>query len=193
MTHHLTADTDIIISGGGSSDGLFNNLVSIKRATPSFFANNNGNLGSDITGSELIDPEIASSSGVLRLVINDTGVVKDTESPNNFTFSDSGTMISFGWSQSVVLVFYKFEYYDNSAGERTLFFGLYADSGNIENFTIRHDFNMPTSNYTFKHLSGYAGYISIENYHNYYIWFMSNGGGKIRNIEFMFIRSNLSF
>ena len=188
MNTSITSNTSAIAGIGG---GLFQHLLSIKRATPNFFANSGGNLGTDITGSELVNPEI--TGGVLRLVIDDTGVVVDTESPNNFTFSESGTRIRFGWTQSVVLVFYKFEYYDNSAGSRTVTFGMYDDSNDASKFQIRHDFNMPSSFYIFKQFSGYAGYISIQNYNDYYLHFMSNGGGQIRDIEFLFIRSSLSF
>lgn len=164
-------------------------LLYIQPNTPTYY-DMTGTYGA-ITGSALLSAELATDPR--RIVIGSLGIVQDTESPNNFSFSESDTKITFGWSQQVVLVFYKYEYYDNSAGERLITWGLYDDYHNANKFSIRHSINIPTSKYTFKQISGYAGHIAIQNYANYYLWAKSDGGGKIQGLNLIFIRSGLNF
>lgn len=177
---------------GNTATGIIKHLLYIERASPNYFAIGAGQLQNAITGSELVAP-VELTTSPMRLVIDDLGVVQDTESPNNFSFTESGTMITFGWTQQVVLIFYKFEYYDNSAGERLITFGLYDDHHNTTKFSVRHSINMPTSNTTFKQVSGYAGHIAIQSYAKYFLWAKSSGGGKIQGLEFIFVRSGLNF
>ena len=175
---------------GSTSVGCIKHLLYMKPMTPSYYAMT-GTYGA-ITGS-LLPGSTELTTDPLRMVIGSLGIVQDTESPNNFTFSESDSKITFGWTQQVVLVFYKMEYVDNSAGERLLTFGMYDDYHNTNKFSIRTHINMPSSNYTFKQISGFAGAIAIQSYANYFMWAQSSGGGKIQGVEFYFIRSNLNF
>lgn len=175
---------------GNTSVGCIKHLLYMKPMTPSYY-DMAGTHGA-ITGS-LLPGSTELGTSERRMVIGSFGIVQDTESPNNFSFSESDTKITFGWTQQVVLVFYKLEYMDNSAGERLLTFGMYDAHHNSNKFSIRTHINMPSADYTFKHLSGFAGAIAIQSYANYYMWAKSSGGGKIQNVEFYFVRSRLNF
>jgi len=170
--------------------GLFSDMVYFKINTPKYYDMVGSSHGA-ITGSELSSFELTSDEK--RFVIGDLGIVQDTFSPNDYTITESGTKISFGWTSNNVLVFYKMEHYDNSAGNRTLTFGMYDDHHNTNKFSIRHDVYMDSSSFRFKHISGFAGTIAIQNYANYYFWAKSNGGGKLQSVQFFLVRASKNF
>lgn len=170
--------------------GLFSDMVYFIMNTPKYYDMTGTSHGA-ITGSQLTSFELTSDEK--RFVIGDLGIVQDTFSPNDFSITESGTKISFGWSSNNVLVFYKMEHYDNSAGNRTLTFGMYDAHHSTNKFSIRHDVYMDSSSYRFKHISGFAGTIAIQNYANYYFWAKSNGGGKLQGVQFFLVRASKNF
>ena len=173
-----------------AGSGLFSDMTYFIMNSPKYYDMVGSSHGA-ITGSELSSFELTSDEK--RFVIGDLGIVQDTESPNNFSFSDTGTKISFGWSSYNVLVFYKMEMYDNSAGNRTLTFGMYDGHHNTNKFSIRHDVYMDSSSFRFKQISGFAGTIAIQNYANYYFWAKSSGGGKLQGVQFFLVKASKNF
>ena len=170
--------------------GLFGDMNYFIMNSPTYYDMTGTGFGS-ITGSVLSSFELTSDPK--RFIIGSLGIAQDTQSPNNFSFTESDTLIHFGWSANTVLVFYKMEMYDNSSGNRTLEFGMYDDHHNTNKFSIRHDVYMDSSSFRFKQVSGFAGSIAIQNYAKYYFWAKSNGGGKIQGVQFFLVKSNKNF
>ena len=175
----------------GFETGLFGDMNYFIMNSPTYFDMTGSGFTGAITGSVLSSFELTSDPK--RFVIGSLGIAQDTESPNNFSFTESDTLIQFGWSANTVLVFYKMEMYDNSSGNRTLEFGMYDDHHNTNKFSIRHDVYMDSSSFRFKQVSGFAGSIAIQNYAKYYFWAKSNGGGKLQGVQFFLVRSNKNF
>jgi len=186
-TSNINSNTSAI---AGLSTGIIDNMNYFKMSTPVYYDMIGTGFG-DITGSALSNMVLTTDPK--RIIIDTLGIAQDTFSPNNFTFSESGTLVAFGWSSTNVLVFYKLEYYDNSVGERLLEFGFYDDYHNVGKFGIRHTINCPSSNFNFQQVSGFAGSIAIQNYAKYYFYAKSSGGGKIQGLQFFFVKSTKSF
>ena len=174
---------------GSTQVGSFKNILSIKIATPIYY--DMAGVYGAITGSGLAGAELATDER--RIVVGSTGIVEDTESPSPVSFSESNTKVQFNWTTNVVLVFYKMEYFDDSAGERIFTFGLYDDNADVNKINIRTSINVPSATLTFKQISGFAGVIGIQSFAQYYLWAKSTGGGKIQSIELNFMRCNLNF
>ena len=184
---NIASTTSVI---AGLSTGIIDNMNYFKMSTPVYYDMVGTGFG-DITGNTLSNMELTADPK--RIIINTLGIAQDTFSPNNFTFTESGTLVAFGWSSTNVLVFYKLEYYDNSAGERLLEFGFYDDYHNVGKFGVRQTVNCPSSNFNFQQISGFAGSIAIQNYAKYYFYAKSSGGGKIQGLQFFFVKSTKSF
>ena len=187
-TTNISANTSAI---AGIASGLFDNMTYFIMNSPSYYAMVGGSHGGATTGSALTSFELGTAPH--RFVINSLGIAQDTYSPNNFSFSENGTKITFGWTEINVLVFYRMEHYDNSAGNRTIEFGMYDDYHNTNKFSIRHDVYMDSSSFRFKQISGFAGTIAIQNYANYYFWAKSSGGGKLQGVQFFLINATKAF
>ena len=170
--------------------GLFNNMTYFIMNSPSYYDMVGSSFGA-ITGSVLTSFELTTDPK--RFVIGSLGIVQDTESPNNFSFSESDTKITFGWTSTNVLVFYRMEHYDNSAGNRTITFGMYDDYNNVSKFSIRHDVYMDSSSFRFKQISGFAGSIAIQSSASYYFYAKSSGGGKLQGVQFFLVNATKAF
>ena len=175
----------------GIASGLFDNMTYFIMNSPSYFAMVGGVHGGATTGSALTSFELGTAPH--RFVIGSLGIAQDTYSPNNFSFTEDNTKITFGWTEINVLVFYRMEHYDNSAGNRTIEFGMYDDYHNVNKFSVRHDVYMDSGSFRFKQISGFAGSIAIQNYANYYFWAKSNGGGKLQGVQFFLINATKAF
>jgi len=175
----------------GIASGLFDNMSYFIMNSPSYYAMVGGAHGGATTGSALSSFELGTAPH--RFVIGSLGIVQDTYSPNNFSFSENNTKITFGWTEINVLVFYRMEHYDNSAGNRTIEFGMYDDYHNTNKFSVRHDVYMDSGSFRFKQISGFAGSIAIQSYANYYFWAKSNGGGKLQGVQFFLINATKAF
>ena len=171
--------------------GLFDNMTYFIMNSPQYFAMSGGSHGGAVTGSVLSSQTLGTAP--LRFVINSLGIAQDTFSPNNFSFSESGTKVTFGWTEINVLVFYKMEYYDNSSGNKTLNFGMYDDYHNSQKFSIRTDVYFDSSSFRFTQISGFAGTIAIQNYANYYFWASSPNGGKLQGVQFFLVNATKAF
>lgn len=174
----------------GITSGLFDNMTYFIMNSPSYFDMVGSSFGA-VTGSELTSFELTTDPK--RFVIDTTGIAQDTFSPNQMTFSESGTKVTFGWTEVNVLVFYKMEHYDNSAGNRTITFGMYDDVNNVSKFSVRHDVYMDSSSFRFKQISGFAGSIAIQSSANYYFYAQSSGGGKLQNVQFFLVNATKAF
>tara|TARA_R100000734_G_C3313970_1_gene105439 strand:+ start:851 stop:1618 length:768 start_codon:yes stop_codon:yes gene_type:complete len=174
----------------GITSGLFDNMTYFIMNSPSYYDMVGSSFGA-VTGSELTSFELTTDPK--RFVIDTTGIAQDTFSPNQMTFSESGTKVTFGWTEINVLVFYKMEHYDNSAGNRTITFGMYDDVNNVSKFSVRHDVYMDSSTFRFKQISGFAGTIAIQSSANYYFYAQSSGGGKLQNIQFFLVNATKAF
>jgi len=173
-----------------SSPGLFGDMTFIIMNTPEYY-DMSGTFGA-VTGSKITGgAELATDER--RFVIGSLGIVQDTVSTNDFSFSESDTKITFGWSSNNVLVFYRMEHYDNSIGNRTLTFGMYDDYNNNIKFSVRHDIYMESSSFRFKQVSGFAGSIAIQSNANYYFYAKSSGGGNLQGLQFFLIKANKNF
>ena len=187
-TSNITTNATAI---AGIASGLFDKMSYFIMNSPSYYAMVGGAHGGATTGSALTSFELGTAPH--RFVIGSLGIVQDTYSPNNFSFSENDTKITFGWTEINVLVFYKMEHYDNSAGNRTIEFGMYDDYHNSNKFSVRHDVYMDSSSFRYKQISGFAGSIAIQSYANYYFWAKSNGGGKLQGVQFFLINATKAF
>ena len=186
-TTNISANTSAI---AGIASGLFDNMTYVILNSPQYYDMVGTSFGA-ITGSAL--SSFTLSTEPHRFVIGSLGIVQDTYSPNNFSFSESDTKITFGWTGINVLVFYRMELYDNSSGNKRLEFGMYDDYHNVNKFGIRTDVYFDSSSYRFKQVSGFAGTIAIQNYANYYFWAKSDNGGKLQGVQFFLVKSTKAF
>lgn len=170
--------------------GLFDNMTYFIMNSPSYYDMVGSSFGA-VTGSELTSFELTTDPK--RFVIDTTGIAQDTFSPNQMTFSESGTKVTFGWTEINVLVFYRMEHYDNSAGNRTITFGMYDDTNNVSKFSVRHDVYMDSSSFRFKQISGFAGTIAIQSSASYYFYAQSSGGGKLQGVQFFLVNATKAF
>lgn len=186
-TSNITSNTSAI---AGFASGLFDNMLYFIMNSPQYYDMVGTSFGA-ITGSAL--SSFTLSTEPHRFVIGSLGIVQDTFSPNNFSFSESDTKITFGFTGINVLVFYKMELYDNSSGNKKLEFGMYDDHHNVNKFSIRTDVYFDSSSYRYKQVSGFAGTIALQSYANYYFWAKSDNGGKLQGVQFFLVKSTKAF
>ncbi len=182
-----TANTAAI---AGLTSGLFDNMTYFIMNSPSYFDMVGSSFGA-VTGSELTSFELTTDPK--RFVIDTTGIAQDTFSPNQMTFSDSGTRVTFGWTEINVLVFYRMEYYDNAAGNRTLNVGMYDHGNSVGKAGFRHDVYMDSASFRFKQISGFLGTVALQSSSSYYFYAYSSGGGKLQNVQFFLVNATKAF